>query len=409
MRTRYGLSPWIVQYPDTKRPKFDPLPKGAYDADVVIVGAGLTGALTARLCAKAGLKTLLLEADRAGLGASGRSGGVITSEPDQSFRVVAERLGLKFARQAYQLWDEGAADAAAVIKQLKLQCGPIPADGYVLPWRESEKELRRDHQAKADAGVPGSWVLPVPARRATKLDVTGARKTTHDLLIDPYAATVGVVRAAAAARARVHEKTRVTKITFDRKIARVHVGPTVITTPHVVITTNVATPETKQLKRHVAVRQRFHVLTDPLGAAMKKGLPGPDTVIVDGRTPRRRIRWTGDGRLLISGGDGKVLAGEALTAAQVFQTNELMYETLLMFQGIFGLKPAFGWSSEYGQTLDGLPAIGPHRFFPHHLLALAGSGDSLTDAFIASKVMFRAVMGKTEKADAAFTWQRLGS
>ena len=63
--------------------------------------------------------------------------------------------------------------------------------------------------------------------------------------------------------------------------------------------------------------------------------------------------------------EAAAVIGEALEAAQIFQTNELMYETLLMFQGIFGLKPAFGWTSEYGHTLDGLPAIGPHRFFPH--------------------------------------------
>ena len=76
MRTRYGLSPWVLQYPDSRRPRFDPLPKGDGTADVVVVGAGLTGLLTAYLCAKAGYSTLVLEADRVGQAGSGRSGGV---------------------------------------------------------------------------------------------------------------------------------------------------------------------------------------------------------------------------------------------------------------------------------------------------------------------------------------------
>jgi len=408
MRTRYGLSPWVLQYPDARRPRFDPLPKSDSTADVVVVGAGLTGLLTAYLCAKAGYSTLVLEADRIGQGSSGRSGGVLTSEPDQPFKEVAARLGLKVARQAYASWAEAAADGAALLKRLKVPCGAVPAETITLPWREDERPLQKEHQARADAGLDGAWLSPVAIQRAVKLGGAGARKTKGGLLIDPYAATVGVLRAAVAAKAKVYEKTKVSTITFDRKVARVVAGRSTITTENVVIATSVATSETKQLQRHVGVRQRFHVLTAPLTAAMRKTLFGEGVLLRDAKAPSRRLRWTADGRLLISGGDQKAATGSALDAARVHQTNELMYETLLMYPEILGLKPEFGWESSYGHTIDGLPCIGPHRFFPHHLLALAGSGDSLTEAFLAARILFRGVTGKPEKADAAFSWQRLG-
>ena len=245
-------------------------------------------------------------------------------------------------------------------------------------------------------------------QRAVKLDAEGGRKTKGALLIDPYAATLGMLRAAVAAKAKVYEKTKVSKVTFDRKVARVMAGKAVITTGNVVITTNVATTETKQLQRHVAVRQRFHVLTEPLTAAMRKTMFPEGALLVDARRPQRRLRWTADGRLLISGGDQKALGAAALDAARTHQTNELMYETLLMYPSIYGLKPEFGWESSYGHTLDGLPCIGPHRFFPHHLLALAGSADSLTEAFLAARILLRGVQGKPEKSDEAFSWKRLG-
>lgn len=408
MRTRYGLSPWILQYPDSRRPRFDPLPKGDGTADVVVVGAGLTGLLTAYLCAKAGYGTVVLEADRIGQAASGRSGGVLTGEPDQPFRELSARLGLKAARQAFESWTEAAADGAALLKRLKVPCGAAPVDTVALPWRADERPLQKEHQAKADAGLDGAWLSSVAVQRAVKLDAAGARRTKGALLVDPYAAAVGVLRAAVAAKAKVYEKTTVSKITFDRKVARVHTGRSTITTGNVIIATNVATAETKQLQRHVGVRQRFHVLTEPLTAAMRKAMFGADVLLVDARSPRRRLRWTADGRLLISGGDQKAVSGSALDAARVHNANELMYETLLMYPGILGLKPEFAWESSYGYTIDGLPCIGPHRFFPHHLLALAGSGDSLTEAFLAARILLRGVQGKPEKADAAFTWKRLG-
>ncbi len=141
---------------------------------------------------------------------------------------------------------------------------------------------------------------------------------------------------------------------------------------------------------------------------MRRGLFPAETAMVDARTPPRRMRWTADGRLLISGGDTRTVAEKAREAGCIHNTNELMYESLLMYPSIFGLKPEFGWSSAYGDTIDGLPCIGPHRFFPHHLLALGSSGDSLTDAFLSARILLRAVKGKPEKADAAFSWKRLG-
>src|SRR5690349_16940974 len=79
-KTRYGDSPWIVTFPDTRRPSHPPL-RGAHDCDVVIVGGGLTGAATAYTCAVAGLTTIVLEADRVGGGSAGRSAGLLLPEP----------------------------------------------------------------------------------------------------------------------------------------------------------------------------------------------------------------------------------------------------------------------------------------------------------------------------------------
>ncbi|MDO8795601.1 MAG: FAD-dependent oxidoreductase [Vicinamibacterales bacterium] len=408
MRIRFGVSPWIQQFPDSRRPRFEPLAKGDYAADVVIVGAGLTGSVTAYLCAAAGLKTMVLEADRVGLGASGRSAGLLSSAPEQPFRDVVERLGLKDARQAYASWAAAALDGAALLRKLKIQCNAVPVEMVTVPWRESERLLQKEYAARHEAGLDGAWLTRTGVQRALRVDADGGVRTKGALLLDPYKATVGMIRAAAAGKARVFEKTKVTKITFDRKIAQVKTAHASITTGNVVITTGVATAETRQLQRHVGVRERYHVLTAPLTAAMRKGLFLEATTLVDARSPARRVRWTDEGRLLISGGDQKVAAEKLRDALCVHHTNELMYESLLMYPSIFGLKPEFGWASTYGDTIDGLPCIGPHRFFPHHLLALGSSGDSLTDAFLSARILLRAVKGKPEKADAVFSWKRLG-
>jgi glycine/D-amino acid oxidase-like deaminating enzyme len=403
MAIRYGVSPWIRQFPDTKRPRFEPL-KGDHVADVVIVGAGLTGSVTAYLCAAAGFKTLVLEADRVGLGASGRSAGLLSSEPEQSFGDVARRVGLKDARQVWQSWAAAALDGATLLKQLKIQCAASPVDTITVPWRQDERALQEDHRA----GRQGVWLSQVAVQRAVRVDAAGGVRTKGALLVDPYRATVGMIRAAVTKKVRVFERTKVTKVTFDRKVAQVRTAHATIATGNVVIATGVATEETKQLLRHVAMRERYHVLTQPLSAAMRRGFFPEAVALVDASTPRRRMRWTADGRLLVSGADQKAVTERLREAARVHYTNELMYESLLMYPPIYGLRPEFGWESTFGATVDGLPCVGPHRFFPHHLLALGSSGDSLTDAFLSARILLRAVQGKPEKADGVFSWTRLG-
>jgi len=90
----------------------------------------------------------------------------------------------------------------------------------------------------------------------------------------------------------------------------------------------------------------------------------------------------------------------------VQRTGQLMYELLMMYPAISGLRPEFGWDAAYGETADGLMYIGPHRNYPHHLFALGGSGDSVTGAFLAAKVLARAASGAPAKGDDVFGWNR---
>ena len=88
------------------------------------------------------------------------------------------------------------------------------------------------------------------------------------------------------------------------------------------------------------------------------------------------------------------------------RTGQLMYELLTTYPVISGLRPEFGWDVPYGDTTDGLPYIGAHRNYPHHLFALGGNGHSVTDAFLAARLLTRAVLEKPEKNDQVFGWTR---
>jgi glycine/D-amino acid oxidase-like deaminating enzyme len=130
-----------------------------------------------------------------------------------------------------------------------------------------------------------------------------------------------------------------------------------------------------------------------------------DITLQDMASPRHRVRWTRDGRALVAGADRGETPAHKRDGVRVQRTGQLMYELLVMYPAIAGLRPAYGWESASGVTADGIPYIGPHRNYPRHLFALGGS-DSATGAFLAARLLARAACDAPEKGDEVFGWTR---
>lgn len=404
-RTRYGVSPWIHRFPDSRRPDF-PRAKGELDADVAIVGGGLTGCATAYGCAVAGLRAVVLEGARVGQGSAGRSAGLLLPDPGPSFRDVAQAHGLRAARAAFQSWRRASLDAAALIRRLGIRCALEPQDALIVGWRDDEKALRRELESRTGAKLEATWLTRQQLAATAALEGSGAIKMRDAFALDPYRACLGLAAAAAKRRARIFERTYVRKVTFGRRQVEVVAEGATVRAATVIVTTGAATSEFRQLRRHFNRRETYVAYTEPMPAAMRRAVGSRGATFCDTRAPRRRIRFTDDHRILVAGADQPETSPRARAPILVQRTGQLMYELLTMYPAISGLAPEYGWETSYGVTADGLPYIGPHRNFPRHLFALGSGGDSVTGAFLAARILVRHLQQADEKADAVFSWTR---
>jgi glycine/D-amino acid oxidase-like deaminating enzyme len=371
---------------------------------VVIVGAGLTGVATAYACATAGLKTIVLEADRIGSGAAGRSPGLLLPEPGPGFREIQQAHGLRSARTIFESWRRSSLDAAALLRRLSIACALQPLESVTVS--RDEKMLRREFDSREAAGISARWVPAKTVRTSLQLDASSGMRLGDAFGLDPYRACVGLSVAARKRGATFGEHTPVRKVTFGARGAEVAGDDLVIRASTVIVTTGTATDEFKALKRHFDRRERYIVLTEPVPAAVRKQVLPPSITLRDSHEPAHRIRWTGDNRLLVAGADQDETPARHRAAVLVQRTGQLMYELLTMYPAISGLRPESGWDVVYGQTADRLMYIGPHRNYPHHLFALGGSGDSVTSAFLAARILARAAAGAPAKGDEVFGWTR---
>ena len=83
-----------------------------------------------------------------------------------------------------------------------------------------------------------------------------------------------------------------------------------------------------------------------------------------------------------------------------------MYELSLLYPGISGLPPDFGWDAAIAMTADDVMYAGPHRNYPHHLFALGAGHHGPAAAFLAARILVRHYTGSPGAGDEVFGFNR---
>jgi len=149
-------------------------------------------------------------------------------------------------------------------------------------------------------------------------------------------------------------------------------------------------------------------MTERVPAKIRQHLGLRQAVVRDLADPPHLVRWVDDERLLVAGADTLSPPVRQRDRIAVQRTGQLMYELSTLYPDISGILPEYGWDAPYARTSDGLPYIGPHRNFPHHIFAFGDSSHSVTGAYLASRMLLRHHLDELEPADRHFGFTRHG-
>ena len=366
----------------------------------------MSGAMTAYACAAAGLKVMLLEADRIGLGGSGRATGLFSGEASDSYRELEARAGRRVARALFDGMQAAPRELAATVKRLGLRADlDLKTSFRFIPPGESDKFLKREIASREDAGLKAAWMAPPSIAKQVAIDASGGMRLPEAGYADPLKLTLGFLAAAIKKGAKVYEKSAVRKITFTRKTATAYLDSGAITTTNLIICMGEPTSLFKPLKRHLRHEDRYAVLTEPLSTAVRAELGQRNALLMDTDVPAHQLWFTADHRALFTGGDQKRPADRLRDKTLVQRTGQLMYELSRLYPAISGAAPAYGWDVPMAHTVDGAPYAGSHRNFPFQLFAFGTSHDPAR-AFLASRVILRNIQGRPEKGDEHFSFAR---
>ena len=398
---------WLDRFPKSRRPAY-PKFRGEMDADVVIVGGGLTGCACACAFATAGVKTVVVDADRIGAGSTAGSLGLVREDFDASFQATAAAHGLRAARLLWDGMRKASLDFAAAIRRLDIRCDLSPQDLLLISSRDAEstKRLRKEYDARRAAGFDHSWVRAAAIASEASVD-SGAAIRTRGATLDPFRACLGFAAEATARGASIFERSTVKRIRARRKLVEVFVDGGVLRGERVLIATSAVLPDLRALRRHLRPEQGYAVVTAPLPAAVRREVGKRSVALRDGATPPHLLRWLKEDRVLFAGADQQPVPTRGVDKVLPQRTGQLMYELSTLYPAISGTMPEWSWAFAHDETVDGLPYLGLHRNFPRHLFALGHGRHGEAVAWLAARLLLRAFRGEPAKGDELFGFARI--
>ena len=359
------LSYWWDSLPDDLAGPVRPALDASTTADVAIVGAGYTGLWTAYYLATSDptLRIVVLEAETAGFGASGRNGGWASALFPTSMSKVAESSSREGAVSLLEAMFDTVDEVGRVTAAEGIDChfrkgGTIALIRTPVQMERARAEIE-DHRSWGFGPEHFSLLSADEARaRLDATDVLGATYSPHCAAIHPARLVRGLARAVERLGVTIHEGTRVTSI--EPGVVRTEHGD--VRAPRIVRATEAWTSHLPGHERDIAPVYSLVLATEPLPAELwaQIGLRQGET-FADHRHLIIYGQRTADDRFVFGGRGAPYHRNSEIRPE--FDREPAVFDDLWrvlreLFPAVEGHAVTHSWGGPLGIPRDWFPSVG---------------------------------------------------
>jgi glycine/D-amino acid oxidase-like deaminating enzyme/nitrite reductase/ring-hydroxylating ferredoxin subunit len=366
----------------------------AQKADVIIVGAGITGISTALMLQKAGKRCTILEAHNIGFGTTGGTTAHINTLLDTPYTTLIKKFNLEDANLVARAAEDAVSCIRDNVEKYEIDCGFENCKGFLFAQDEKQdKELESIMKACRDVELPVAEeaAIPVPVGFTRAASVAGQAK------FHPLQYIEGLVKDFIYLGGVIIENCRVTHVEEQEEILHVKTDTRTFQCDKLIYATHVPPGINLIHLRYTALRSYAIAVTLASGDY-------PKDLSYDMYDPYHYYRTQeidGQSYLIVGGEDHKT--GDDTNTDACFLKLESHVRKYFDVAEV-----THRWSSQYYDSVDGLPYIGIMPGKSDRILVATGfGGNGMTYGTIAAKVLKSIVVGEDNPLIKLFSPSRI--
>ncbi|MGQ0280422.1 NAD(P)/FAD-dependent oxidoreductase [Sphingopyxis sp. Q841] len=357
--------------------------------DVVVVGAGVSGALIAEALSDAGLKTVIVDRRGPAEGSTAASTAMLQYELDTPLALMAERIGREKAERIWRRSRQSVDALRERTERLGLAVdgatrASIYLDGNVL----DAEGLAREADARRRAGFEVELLKPAAVQERYGIKGRHALIGFGNYSADPRRLTAGYLNVALARGARLYSPVDICDIapTDDGVVLVSARGPSV-RARHVVMATGYEMMKGIPRKGNKIISS-WSIATRP----QPRAIWPTAAMIWEAANPYLYIRTTPRGEI-ICGGEDEEIADAALRDAKLPDKAATLSRKLGALLPRVDATPAYSWAGSFGDSPVGTPTIGRIPGMPNCYAAMGYGGNGITFSMMAAQMLRGLICG----------------
>ena len=364
---------------------------GDVTADVVVVGGGITGLVTAALLVDEGSDVVLVEAGRLASGVTGYTTAKVTALHGLKYAPLEKSHSAETARAYAEANTAGLTTIDDLILRHEIDCEWEPASAFTYTTKSSEVDKIAEEAAAAQRAG-----LSAVTTTETELpfDVAAAVRLDEQAQFHPRKFCLGLAAALEERGVRIFEDSRVLDVD-DGSPIKVECPSGTIEAQWVVLASHLPFLD-RGLFFAKAFPERSYALAwkRPDDAAPVRGM------YISSDSPTRSLRSSADGHLII-GGESHKVGTEPDTPGRYQAIESWAKEN-------FGPgEVTHKWSAQDPKSVDGMPYVGRQLPRSNVVVATAFAKWGMTNGAASARILTDLISGRDNPWAEAFDATRL--
>ena len=361
-------------------------------ADVVIVGAGISGAFMAHALAGRYDKVVVVDRRLPTHGSTMASTALLQWEIDTPLTELHDKIGAKAAR-AWRRSYRATQDLVRLVERENIRCGLVRRKSLYLAGNEMGfRGLADECKARHRAGLSGEYLDAADLRERFDINRTGAISSPGSAIANPVQLADGLLRRAIGKGVTLYSPVEIKDVVATHHGVILDTGKHFIETKHAIFCTGyellkcVPTKGTKITSSWaIATRPRAHY---------PKWLD--EFVVWEASKPYLYMRTTPDRRLVVGGEDEDIDLPSYRARSITHKTARLAVKTKKLIPNI-ELSVGHEWTGAFGESEDGLPIIDAVPGRPHCYAVIGFGGNGTIYSMIAAQIVPSLLKGRSDK------------